>query len=93
MSLRNECLICDQYPYTQIYFERGICANNNNLTEITNEKILKQIRYDFNKEFLKNRTLTPLICGTIINRARGQGPFTRKLKMLRAPLFSLLALS
>lgn len=93
LSLRDECFVCDRHPYTLIFFERGVLAQNRELKEITDEKILKELKYEFNKEFLKNRTLTPLISGSFINKEYGQVPFQRKLKMLRAPIFSLLALS
>lgn len=36
--------------------------------------------------------MCPVICGTIVNKGIGQKDFDRKLKMLRAPLFSLLQL-
>jgi len=28
LSLRDECYICDRHPYTQIFYERGVLANN-----------------------------------------------------------------
>ena len=34
--------------------------------------------------------MAPIICGTIVNKGHNQGRFERKLRMLRAPLFSLL---
>lgn len=59
ISLRNECLTCDRYPYTMIFFERGVLAQNTELTEITDEAILKELKYEFNKSYLKTRTMTP----------------------------------
>ena len=32
----------------------------------------------------------PLICGTLINRGKGQPNFDRKLKMIQAPLYAIL---
>ena len=34
--------------------------------------------------------MTPIICGTVVNKGLGQPQFDRKLKMLRAPLFAMM---
>lgn len=93
LSFNEECHTCDRHPYTMIFFERGILAQNNELKEITDDKVLKMLRYEFNKDYLKSRSMTPQICGTIIQKESFYSTFQRKLKMLRVPIFSLLALS
>jgi hypothetical protein len=51
-----------------IYYERGLFSSNHDLTEIHDEAILKELEYDFNKNYTIYRTETPLICGGIINK-------------------------
>ena len=75
LSLRDECFICDRYTYTLIFFERGVLAQNRELTEITDEAVLRDLKYDFNKDFLNNRTMTPLISGSFVNKDYHQAPF------------------
>ena len=36
--------------------------------------------------------MSPIICGTIVNKGLGQPQFDRKLKMIQAPLFTMLQL-
>lgn len=91
VSLRDECFCCDRHTYTMIFFERGLLAQNRDLTEITDEAVLKELRYEFNKDFLKTRTMTPQISGTVVRKDSSYATFQRKLKMLRVPLFALLA--
>lgn len=61
---------------------------NQELIEITDKILLKKIKNEFNINYVDNDDIQPLICGTIVN-----GSFTRKLRMMRADLFSLLAVS
>ena len=75
-----------------IYYERGLFSSNHDLTEIHDEAILKELEYDFNKNYTIYRTETPLICGGIINKQPWQNYYERKLKMLRVNLFSLLSI-
>lgn len=91
MSARNECYICQRHMYTQIFYQRGILAQNKGLTEVTDPAIVEELTYQYKKDYLSYRTNTPLICGTVVKREHGHGVFDRKLKMLRASVYSLLS--
>lgn len=91
MSVRHECFICDKYPITMIFYERGVMAQNTGLIEILDESILKELKYEYQRNKWDYRTATPLISGSVVNRGPGYHLFERKLKMLRLPLFSLLS--
>ena len=43
-------------------------AKNQDLTEIFDQEILDYLKYIFKKDFLKYRTMTPLICGTVVKK-------------------------
>lgn len=47
ISNGNECYICNRYQYTMIFYERGILAQNTELTEIKDERILNELKYEF----------------------------------------------
>lgn len=49
---------------------------------------MKDIREELNVNYEDLDDVPPIICGTVI-----QGGFNRKLKMLRADLYSMLAVS
>ena len=66
-----------------VFFDKR--ANNEELLEITDEKIIKRVKENLNLEN-DSDPVTPLICGTIVN-----GSFKRKLKMLRADVFAMLS--
>jgi hypothetical protein len=51
-----------------IYYERGLFSRNHDLTEIHDEAVLKELEYDYNKNYTTYRTDTPLICGGIVNK-------------------------
>lgn len=93
MADKNGCFICNRHQYTQIHYERGVLACNRELIEIKDTKILKELRYQYEKDYLENRSETPMICGTVVSREPGQGVFDRKLKMLRTPIYSMLAIA
>ena len=88
---KDECHVCDRHRYTVIFFEHGLLARNEDLTEITDPSIIAQLKYDFNQSFLEHRTYTPQIMGTIVAKRKEQGVFDRPLRMLRASMFALLA--
>jgi len=50
--------------------------------------LVKRIRDELNLNVRERDKVAPLICGTVAN-----GSFKRKLRMLRADLFTLLAVS
>ena len=65
---------------------------NRGLVEIKNKEFLQKLKKDFDINHVKYKSMTPIICGTIVNKGFGDGTYDRKLKMLRAPLFALLQL-
>jgi hypothetical protein len=73
-----------------IFYERGVWSNNNGLIEIKDEEFLSQLKADFGFNYRKFNSYSPQICGTIVNHGLGQPVFDRKLKMVRAPIYSLL---
>jgi len=58
------------------------------LIEIKDPAMIKKIKQNLNIKPSEAKDLAPLICGTLVN-----GGFKRKLRMLRADLFSGLAVS
>lgn len=89
---KNDCTVCDRYQYTQVHYQRGVLARNKGLLEITDKKIVGELRYQYCKDYLNNRTDTPLIMGSVVRKFERQRLFERKLKMLRTPLYCLLAI-
>ena len=75
---------------TMIFYDRSFISLNEDFIEITNKEFLAKLKTDFYGSYSKYYSMTPLICGTINNKAIGQNQFDRKLKMLKAPLFALL---
>lgn len=67
-------------------------AQNPGLTEITDKSILRELKYEYNRNKWSYRTTTPLISGSVVNRGPGYHLFERKLKMIRLSLFSLLSI-
>ena len=93
LSRSNECFICEKYKYTIIFFEKGMFSKNPELVEIFDKDFIADLRLEFNRNYLKYKTLVPLICGSVVNKGNNQGIFDRKLKMMRASLFTLLSIS
>lgn len=84
------CLICKRHKYTIIFyqqFETDVAkSKNEGLTEITNKKVIDEIKEELNLLHGEEQDIAPFICGTVVN-----GSFSRKLRMLRADFFSLLS--
>jgi len=53
---------------------------------VKDPKVVKQVKLEMGIKFNETKETNPFICGTVVN-----GHFKRKLKMMRADLFSLLA--
>lgn len=68
-------------------------SKNPELVEIFDEEFIDSMRQEFNQNYLKYKTLVPIICGSVVNRGFNQGTFDRKLKMMRASLFTLLSIA
>ena len=73
-----------------IFYDRSIFNHNRGLVEITDKEFLNKLKVDHNRKYGMYKSMTPIICGTVINNGLDQPIFERKLKMIRAPLFSLL---
>jgi len=84
------CLVCKRHKYTLIFyqqFETDVAkSKNEGLTEIKDKKVIDEIKEELNLLHGEEEDNAPFICGTVVN-----GGFTRKLRMLRADLYSLLS--
>jgi len=65
-------------------------ALNEDLTEVKNKEFVSKLKKDFNGNYSKFYSMSPLICGTVVNKGIGQPNFDRKLKMIKAPIYALL---
>lgn len=45
LSLGCECLVCQRYQYSQIFYERGVMSKNQDLVEITDPEVLQELKY------------------------------------------------
>lgn len=89
LSRNNECYVCNKYTYTIIFYEKSILYPNKGLTEIKDSETLNIIKKDFDRNYKHFGSMTPIICGTVVNNGMLK-PFQRKLKMIRTSLFALL---
>ena len=71
-----------------VFYNRKEIQENQGLTEIKDQEFLEKLKKDFKLKTYMSRS--PIICGTIVNKSHAQKTFDRKLKMVRAPLFTLL---
>lgn len=51
-----------------IFYERGTLAANIDLTEIDDPEILKQLKYDYKRNKIGLRNMTPYIFGSLVNK-------------------------
>lgn len=49
-----------------VFYERGIIAKNEGFIEIKDKDILEHLQYEFNKNYTRFMTKTPLICGSLV---------------------------
>lgn len=73
-----------------VFYERSILHPNKGLTEIKDDVLLEKLRRNFNNNNKHYGSMSPIICGTVVNAGQTYRIFERKLKMLRAPIYSLL---
>ena len=73
-----------------VFYDRWMMSQNLGLVEIKDKAFVKKLKLDHNLNYGKYKTMDPIICGTVTNKCAGAQVFHRKLRMLRAPLFSLL---
>ena len=81
----NECYICEKHKYVMVFLDKR--GHNDELQEITDIKVINEVKANLNLENEEDLG-TPIICGSLLG-----GGFKRKLKMMRADLFSLLSVS
>ena len=67
---------------TMIFYDRNIMALNEDLIEIKNKEFVTKLKKDFDYNYSKFYSMSPIICGTIVKRGLGQPHFDRKLKMV-----------
>ena len=77
---------------TIVFYNRNFMALNEGLIEIKNTEFLNKLKMDFLGNYSKFYSMSPIICGTIVNKGLGQPNFDRKLKMIKAPIYGLLQL-
>lgn len=84
------CPVCRKHKYTLIFYQQEssdiAVSNNEGLTEIKEKELISQIKEELNLLPQDEQDIAPFICGTVVS-----GGFTRKLRMLRADLYSILA--
>ena len=87
--------MCERHRYTLIFFERGIISHNDGLKEIKDESFIKRLKYDFNIDYLRHRTYSPMIMGTVVKSDEQSyaNTFDRSLRMMRAQVYALLLLA
>ena len=51
-----------------IFYERGALAKNTGLVEILDIGFLEDLKDEFNRNYFKYKSNTPIICGTIVNK-------------------------
>ena len=98
LSDKSECFVCHKHRLAVIFYKNDTLFPNplkapsgnpnEQLIEITDRDTVKKIRNELNINFDETEEVAPLICGTVVN-----GSFTRKLRMIRADLYCLLAVS
>ena len=74
-----------------IFYEQDLedpWSHNEELLEVTDPKLVATIKSDLNISFRYEKEIAPVITGSVVT-----GGFKRKLRMIRADLFSLLSIS
>ena len=71
LSKNNDCYICEKYCYSMIFYQRGILAVNSDLVEIKDSEFLLKLKLEFNANYSKFNSMSPLICGSIVNHGIG----------------------
>ena len=77
---------------TIIFYNRNFMALNEDLIEIKNTEFVSKLKMDFLGNYSKFYSMSPIICGSIVQKGLGQPNFDRKLKMLKAPIYAMLQL-
>jgi len=72
-----------------IFYDQEKEAPNEDLIEIKDKKIVSEVRKNLNLTFKDTDDIAPFVVGTVIV----YDGFQKKLKMMRADLFSLLSIS
>lgn len=81
------CHVCNKHKFTCIFYEQETHdLANCDMVEVSNPKVIEQVYENLNVSILDEKEQAPIICGTVLN-----GGFHRKLRMLRADMFSMLS--
>lgn len=87
-ELSNECFVCEKHRYTLIFYQKN--DPNEGIKEITKTSEVQAIKESLRLGFADQHDTSPIITGSVINNS---APFSRKLKMMRADLFTLMCIS
>ena len=71
-----------------VFYQQSRDAPNSDLIEIKDSKVVREIENNLNITPLEKDEIAPIICGSVINN----GQWQKKLRMLRADLFSSLCI-
>jgi len=99
LSQTNECYVCDRHPYTLIFFEKGVLADNADMQEVKDPEVLKKLKAEYKAGGRANKNMwAPQIRGSVVNGDQNVYPyqrlkFGRPLRMVRADVFATLAIS
>ena len=52
-----------------VFYNRTVLTNNEDLIEIKDKEFLTQLKADFNNNYKHFGSQTPIICGSIVNKA------------------------
>jgi len=52
-----------------IFYDRAIFSHNSGLVEIKDKEFVNKLKLDHNYNYGTYKSMTPIICGTIINKA------------------------
>lgn len=89
-GMSGGCPVCRKHKYTLIFYQQEsslvAISNNEGLTEIKERELIDHIKEELNLLPEDEQDIAPFICGTVVS-----GGFARKLRMLRADIFSMLA--
>ena len=85
LSEKGHCFVCNKHKFLVLFFDVNEPVKG--LKEIVEKDKIDLIKENLNINY-NDDDIAPFVCGTIVN-----GGFQRKLKMMRADLFSMLAVS
>ena len=91
--------MCDGYKYTVIVFKQGLFTHENDgLSEVKDYTTLSELENHYNYNYSKDKTYTPIICGSVVDGNEVTYPFKRmsferKLRMMKVEMYCTLLIS